>query len=535
MSEQFLLKELCRHKIGTFADLLCRNAILHADRDAFLWGTDRITFGEFNQRVNSLTHSLYSMGVAKGEVLGLLSWNCPQYFDVVGSAMKGGFIASLYNPRLQPEELKYLINYSEATTLFIGPEQVEMLGELKKSCPMVRNFVSLSCPCPGTIEHHELLSGDRSEPDSRIGEDDPFLLFYTSGTTGVPRGALYTHRRKMEDARRFVMGLTAEPGNRQVLCLPLFHVAAMSYSLGFFYAAATTVIMSQRNFEPGATLQMIQEVKATDIHLVPTHLVAILALPDVKEYDLSSMKRIWYAASPIPLPLLKRAMEVFGPVFIQAYGQTESGPLVTYLSRADHRVLDKPPEQQRLLSSIGQPCAGVHVRIVNDKNEDVRAGEIGEIVVDSKSLMTQYWRKPDETREAVVDGWLHTGDLGYYDEKAFIYLVDRKKEMIITGGENVYPREVEEVLYGHPAVEEVSVIGVEDPYWVERVHAIVVLKKDGKASQEELIAFCKERMARYKAPKSVELVESLPKNPQGKINRRVLKEMYGGTRGSRGE
>jgi acyl-CoA synthetase (AMP-forming)/AMP-acid ligase II len=228
----------------------------------------------------------------------------------------------------------------------------------------------------------------------------------------------------------------------------------------------------------------------------------------------------------MPLELLKRAMEIFGPVFIQAYGQTESGPLVTYLSKADHQVLDKPPQEQRVLGSIGQPCTGIHVRIVDKNHNDVKEGEIGEIIVESKSLMAQYWQKPEETKEAIVDGWLYTGDLGYYDSKAYIYLVDRKKDMVITGGENVYPREIEEVLYGHPAVQELAVIGVEDPYWVERVHAVVVLKKREQATEKELIHFCKQHLAHYKAPKSVEFVESLPKNPQGKINKRLLKEVY---------
>jgi acyl-CoA synthetase (AMP-forming)/AMP-acid ligase II len=455
-----------------------------------------------------------------------LSWNCPEYFDVVGAAMKGGFILSPYNPRLKVEELQYLIDYSDAKILFVGPEQLEMVHELKKLCPKVKTFISLVGSAPGAIPHSDLLGADSTEPDTSVKEDDPFAIFYTSGTTGVPRGALYTHRRKMEDSRNFAMGLTAEVGNRQVLCLPLFHVAAMSYSLGFFYAGGLTVIMSQRAFDPAATLQAIQDEKATDIHLVPTHLVSILALPNVREYDLTSLKRIWYAASPMPVELLKRAMEIFGPVFIQAYGQTESGPLVTYLSKADHDVLDKPPQEQRVLASIGQPCAGIHVRIVDKDNHDVKPGEIGEIIVESKSLMVQYWQKPEETKQAMVDGWLYTGDLGYYDNKAYIYLVDRKKEMVITGGENVYPREIEEVLYGHPAVEELAVIGVDDPYWVEKVHAVVVLKKGKQATEKELIGFCKQRLAHYKAPKSVEFVESLPKNPQGKINKRFLKELY---------
>jgi acyl-CoA synthetase (AMP-forming)/AMP-acid ligase II len=211
---------------------------------------------------------------------------------------------------------------------------------------------------------------------------------------------------------------------------------------------------------------------------------------------------------------------------MQGYGQTESGPDVTVLSRANHRYSEGSTEGQNALASCGQPCIGVHVRIVDEAGRDVEVGKIGEIIVESKRNMTGYWRKPDETRETIRDGWLYTGDLGYYDERGFIYIADRKKDMIITGGENVYPIEVENVLYRHPAVNEVAVIGIPDPYWVERVHALVVLKKNAQATEEDIISFCRECIAHYKAPRTVEFVESLPKNPQGKILKREIRAKY---------
>jgi acyl-CoA synthetase (AMP-forming)/AMP-acid ligase II len=271
---------------------------------------------------------------------------------------------------------------------------------------------------------------------------------------------------------------------------------------------------------------MIQDEKATDIHIVPTNLVKMLALPNVKKYDLSSLKRIWYAGSPMPVEVLKKGMDVLGPVFIQAYGQTESGPLVCTLTKRSHNVLDKPPKEQRVLASCGQPCPGIHMRIVDEEDQDVKMGDLGEIVIRSRSLMTEYWNDPGETQNTLIGGWLHTGDIGYYDELGNIYLVDRKKDMIVTGGENVYPREVEEVLYRHPAISEVAVIGLEDPYWVERVHAVIVLKRGMTAGDQEIIDFCKEHLARYKAPKSVDFVDELPKNPQGKILKRSIRNAY---------
>jgi acyl-CoA synthetase (AMP-forming)/AMP-acid ligase II len=284
--------------------------------------------------------------------------------------------------------------------------------------------------------------------------------------------------------------------------------------------------MPRPSFDPAEALQAIAEEQITDIHIVPTQLISLLHFPDVERYDLHSLKRIWYAASPMPIEVLKHGLSLFGPIFMQGYGQTESGPDVTVLNQTSHRNAIGSTEAQGVLASCGQPCIQVHVRIVDDAGRDVEAGEIGEIIVQSKKVMTGYWRKPDETEETIRDGWLYTGDMGYYDEKGFIYIADRKKDMIISGGENVYPREVEEVLYRHPAVKETAVIGVPDPYWIERVHALVVLKGDAQAAEEDIISFCKEQIASYKAPKTVEFVESLPKNPQGKILKKEIRLKY---------
>ena len=527
MSEKLILKELCRYNIGTYADIIYRNALLYPDRQAFSYREERVTFNQFNARVNSLIHALWSLGVEKGDVLGILSWNCLEYADVYGAAMKGGFIASPFNPRLQADELEYLINYSEAKTLFVGPELWETVNELQSRIPHVKNYVSFEGAGPDMVPHGDLLRAHpKKEPDIKVAEEDPVVIFYTSGTTGVPRGALYTQGRKMEDTRIFVQELALDPTDKHVMIVPLFHVAGGSFLWAFFYAAACNLIMPQRSFDPAATLQAIQDEKVTAIHIVPTHLVAMFSFPDFEKYDLSSLKRMWYAGSPMPTEILRKGMEIFGPIFMQAYGQSESGPNVTFLPTRYHQVLDRPPEEQRVLGSIGQPCMGVHVRVVDEKNRDVKPGEVGEIVAQSKSIMVEYWRKPDETQDTLVDGWLHTGDMGYYDETGFIYLVDRKKDMIVSGGENIYPREVEEILYQHPAVQEAAVIGIPDPYWVEKVHAIIVLKEGKSANEKELIDFCRERLAHFKAPKSVEFTDSLPKNPQGKILKRELRKRY---------
>ena len=527
MSKRLMLRELSRYPIGTYADIIYRNALLHGDREAFIYGKERVTFSQYNERVNSLVQALKSLGLKKGDGIGILSWNCLECTDVTGAAMKGGFIVSPFNPRMSTGELDYLINYSEVKALFVGPELVETVEELRPRLINVDHYIALEQRTPGLAFHNDLLASfSTEEPDVNVQESDPFIIFYTSGTTGLPRGALYTHARKLAEAQNKALQIGMKPDNRHIMILPLFHIGGWSHFWAFFYVGARNVIMAQRSFDPRAALEAIRDEGATDIHIVPTHLVGFLCVPGVEGYDLRNLKRIWYAASPMPLELLKKGLSTFGEIFSQGYGQSESGPDIAILTKEAHQVLHKSPEEQKVLASCGQPCLGVQVRILDEDHEDVEPHGVGEIVVQSKALMAGYWKKPEETAKTIVDGWLHTGDMGYYDEKGFLYIVDRKKDMIITGGENVFPREVEEVLYRHPAVVEAAVIGVPDEKWVERVHAVITLNEGQTPSAEDIIHFCRKYLARFKAPRSVEFVEALPKNPQGKILKRELRDRY---------
>ena len=527
MSDKLILKEMCRYKRGTFADVIYRNALLYPDEEAFVCGRQRISFSGFNGRVNRLIRSLRRSGVRKGEVIGILSWNCLEYTDFYGAAMKGGFIASPFNPRLHPEELEYLINYSEAKTLFVGPELLETVERLRPRLSTVKDYIYLEGSTPGMVSYQELLGRDKSEePDVEVEKDDPLIILYTSGTTGLPRGAVYTHAQKLYNTRIKALEMGTKAGDRHLMVLPFFHIGGDSHVWPFFLTGGCNVILPNRSFDPVAVLQAIQDEKVTDMQIVPTQLAAILSHQDLDKYELKSMNRIYYAASPMPVELLRKGLDVLGSIFAQGYGQTESGPQIATLPKEAHEVLDKPAEEQKVLASAGQPSLGVHVRVVDKDDRDVGPGVVGEIIAQSDSIMKEYWKKPKETAEAIVDGWLHTGDLAYYDEKGFIYIVDRKKDMIVSGGENVYSREVEDVLYKHPAVGEAAVVGVPDPRWVERVHAVIALKAGATATEKEMIAFCKEHIASYKAPKSVEFVDSLPKNPQGKILKKEIRAKY---------
>ena len=375
------------------------------------------------------------------------------------------------------------------------------------------------------ITYQDLLnSNPENEPDITAEENDPISIIYTSGTTGVPRGALYTQSCLIDDARTFALNINVQMGDRHLQVTPQFHIAGNTWMRTFMYVGACTII--QKFFNPADTLKTIQQEKATHMNIVPTQLVAMLNVPDFGKYDLSSMKLMWYGASPMPLEVLKRGFKVFGNIFGEGYGQSESGPAITHMSKEDHEVLNKQGADQKHLMSAGKPDIGVQVRIVDESENDCEPGVIGEIIVKSKHIMVGYWKKPEDTKNTIVDGWLQTGDMGYYDENGYIYIADRKKDIIITGGENVFPREVEEVLYQHPAILEATVIGIPDPYWVEKVHAIIVLRKDEAITAEEVIEFCKKRIAGYKTPKSIEFVADLPKNASGKIVKKELRAKY---------
>ena len=526
MTTKYVLRELSRYSLGTFADIVYRNAILYPDSEAFVYGSERVSFKDFNERVNRLIHGLHSLGLQKGDVIGILSWNQLEYPEVFGAAMKGGFVLAHFNPRLHADELVHVINDSKPRVLFLGPELVETINGILKQLPKTEYFLSFG-GAEGHIEaYREMVEGQSSEdPDTNVNEDDYLTIFYTSGTTGMPRGAIYTHRQKMENTCGKALDIGVEFGDRHLVVLPMFHIGGDSHIWPFFLVGGCNVIMPV-SYAMSDALKIIAEEQITDVHIVPTQLVSLLNLPDIDQYDLRCLKRIWYAASPMPTEVLKRGLSVFGPIFMQGYGQTESGPDITVLGRENHLYSEESPEAQSVLASCGRPCIGVHVRIVDDDGRDVEAGEIGEIIVQSRRTMTGYYHRPEETREAIRDGWLYTGDLGYYDERGFIFIKDRRHYLIISGGENVYPAEVENVLYRHPAVREAAVIGVPDPYWIERVHAVVVLKEDAQATEEDIIDFCKEHIAKYKTPKTVEFVEDLPRNPQGKILKREIRSKY---------
>ncbi len=371
-----------------------------------------------------------------------------------------------------------------------------------------------------------LASASSTRPQATLTSDETICLMYTSGTTGAPKGVAISHRGILGNAHVSAnLVLRLRPDDVTLAAMPMFHAGGMWYHLHASYAAGCTSIL-MAGFDAPQVLQKLVSHRITNIHLVPTMISALLAEPDVDTADLAHLRLIFYAASSIPLTLLRRALQTFhGCDFIQSYGSTEAG-MITDLSAADHTQASSG-ERSMLLSSCGRPAPGNAVRIVDDAGAELPTGQIGEIMIKGQSMMSHYWNDPVATAKAVRDGWFCSGDLGFMDDGGYVYLVDRKNDMIVTGGENVYPSEVEEVLRSDQHIAMAAVYGVPDPVWVEKVVASVVLKPGHHRSREEIIAHARQHLAAYKCPKEVYFRDQLPLNAVGKVSKKELKLVSG--------
>lgn len=511
---------------SVFGDVLRLSAARLGHKPAFIWNERSVSFAEVNSRVNRLIGALAGLGLVRGDRVAILARNRAEYFEVYGVA-KGGFVAVPLNFRLSQRELLHPLEDSRPVALVVEPEFVPTIDSLRARLASVRHFIVFGEECNGWRGYESLLAAaSDAEPRAEIRPDDVLCLTYSSGTTGAPKAAMLTHRAALNNCRAAVeqlLGLTeADVG---LAVMPLFHVGGMWYHLfPSFASGGTTVIQSA--FDSRAVLTAIRVRGVTHVHLVPTMIAALLEDPQLQREELGGLRTIYYAASSIPIAMLTRAMEVFaGCGFVQSFGSTEAG-CVTALTPADHLSAVRDPGRQRLPLSCGRPFAGAQVQIRDGSGKPVPQGEIGDIAVRSDRIMAGYWNNASATAQTVVDGWLYTGDVGFLDEAGYLTIVDRKHDMIVTGGENVYPREVEDVLYEDPAIAEAAVFAIPDPRWVERVAAAVVLKPGQATTVEDIRARASRRLASYKCPKTVVFVESLPKNATGKILKRELRTQY---------
>jgi long-chain acyl-CoA synthetase len=510
-------------------DLLSRNARKFPGKTAVISEGVSFDYRTLNERVNRLAHALLRKGLKKGDHIGLLVHNGYQFIETYFAAAKTGGVFCPYNNHLKAGELSEIIKYSVPRFLFLDSDYAGLIESIRVEIPSVEHYICLQkSALPFLLEYEALVSeGDAEEPGIAVHEDDLISIFFTAGTTGKPKGAMRTHRHVVSNAICGVIELKTEYDEKSLISFPMYHISCEDNIGRHTFMPNTIVIKKEGAFNPDEILQLLEREQITRCQLVPTMLHALLQSPNIDKHDLSSLRLILYAGAPMPVELLKRALARFSCGFAQLYGQTESGPLTTILKPEDH-ILEGREEQVARLASAGRPVINYEIRIVDDQGRDQPAGEVGEIIGRSEAMMKGYWSLPKETEEKLRDGWLRTGDLGRFDEAGYVYVVERKNDMIISGGVNIYPREIEEVLYQHPAVLEASVIGIPDEYWGESAKAVVVLKEGMGASGEEIIRFCGERLAGFKKPKSVDFWKELPKSPQGKILKKTIREEYRG-------
>jgi len=480
-----------------------------------------VTYGEMEDRVNRLANALSGLGLEKGGRVTILAENTYKYMEVYFGAAKAGMSITPLNFRLSDAELTYIVNDSEATVFFAGNGLEERSIGLRNSLKNIRHWISLDKKSDGCLFYEELLEGaSNADPTAEVDENDMAILMYTGGTTGLPKGVMLSHRNIMTAMYGMIIGFSFSLKDTTCFILPLFHISLWPV-LSLLMVGGRAVIL--RRPDIGEMLRAIQDEKCTHIVLVPTLLTWIVDDPRSNEFDLSSLRLITYAGSPMPLEVLKKCVQRFGNIFTQGYGLTEAAPLVSILFKEDH-FLEGP--KTKLLASVGKVGLPVKARIVDENDTPLKPGEIGEIAICGKNMMMGYWKNSELTAATLRGGWLHTGDMGTMDEDGYIYLMDRKADMIITGGENVYPKEVEDAVYSHPAIKECAVVAAPDDRWGERVQAVVVLREGQTVTEEELIRHCKGKLAGYKCPKKVEFWKELPKTPVGKIVRREIKQQF---------
>ncbi|MDF2681805.1 MAG: O-succinylbenzoate-CoA ligase [Brevibacillus sp.] len=498
--------------IGAWLPKLCEK---DGEKLAVVYKNRRLTYHEFNSRINRLAHAFVELGVSRGDrVVGILP-NGNEILEAMFACAKLGAVFVPINFRLSPEEVAYILIDADAR-LFLHHESYSHLYDTISHRVAVKQVIFVGEPLRSGEYRYEALMGNQAdhEPDVEVTEDEVHLMMYTSGTTGRPKGAMLTHANTQWNAIHALLAFSLLETDRSLAVAPLFHIGAMNiFTLPLLYRGGTVVIDDQ--FEPRRALATIEQEKITCVFMVPAMWLAVMHVPEFESYQLESLRLNLSGGAPTPLTVIE-FFQRKGIPFVEGFGLTETAPIVA--------IVDAP-NAVRKNGSVGRAVMHMDVRIADDHGKIVPLGDVGELVVRGPNVMKGYWNKPEESEAALKDGWFHTGDLARIDDEGFLYIVDRKKDMIITGGENVYPVEVEQVLYRHPLIREAAVIGVPDEQWGESVKAIVALKDDTHSlSIEDLRAFCEGKLARFKFPKYLELTSSLPRNATGKVLKTVLRQ-----------
>ena len=511
-------------QMPTLGDVARYHGRTRPDSLAFKFEGRETSFADFDRHTNQVANGLIAAGLKKGDRIAYVGKNSDWYFELFVGASKAGVVMVPIGWRLAVPEIAYVVEDAEARMLFVGPESLavgrEMEPRFKGGSTIIGMEGGEAWPSFETWRD----SQSAVDPDIAISDRDVAIQLYTSGTTGRPKGAMLSHGNLLRGRREATLQPMEwnqwVPEDVSLVAMPVAHIGGSGWGLVGLFNGATGVVA--REFDPFKVLDFIEHDRVSKLFLVPAALQIVVRQPRAREIDYSRLKYMLYGAAPIPLDLLREAMDVFGCGFVQQYGMTETCGTIVYLPPEDHDPAGTPR-----MRSAGLPMPGVEIKVVDEAGNEVPRGTVGEVATRSAANMTGYWKLPEATASTMAaDGWLRTGDAGYMDEDGYLFIHDRVKDMIITGGENVYPAEVESAVYGHPHVGEVAVIGVPDEKWGEAVKAVVAPKPGVTPDADDIIAFARSRIAHFKAPKSVDFIEALPRNAAGKILRRQLREPY---------
>jgi acyl-CoA synthetase (AMP-forming)/AMP-acid ligase II len=496
-----------------------RSLTVHAQRIphkvAIIYENETYTYEEVNKEVNKLANGFLSAGIRKGDKVAMMMMNSSAFFITYFAIMKVGAIAVPINFRLTSSEVTYVLKDSDSSICLFDEEYATLIEDASKSCPLLQLKITLGNE--SIMNHYtykSFISSNIEEPMIEVKDDDDCQILYTSGTTGKPKGVLFDHHRVFHVGIS-VMGMMKVNSEDVMLHVaPLFHCAQLNlFMLPATYVGATQVI--HKEFKPQKVLEDIQQYQITFFFGVPAMYNFLLQVPNASEYDISSVTRCTYGAAPMPVTLIEGSMKLFGHRnFYNLCGQTEAGQGGVVLFPKDHDTK---------LGTSGKAMLNTFIRVVNEEGKDIKVGEVGEFLINGETVMKEYYKKPDATAEVLRNGWLYTGDLATIDKEGFITLVDRKKDMIISGGENIYSTEVEQVLYAHPSILEVAVIGIPDEQWGESVLAYVVPKQGITLNYDDILEHSRKYLARYKLPKKLIEMEALPRNASGKVLKHILR------------
>ncbi len=510
--------------ITTLADMWERHAHFRPHREAVVFGETRHTFGTLVDRARRIGSALYQHGLRSQDRVAILAMNRAEWFDVYTACEMAGYIIAPINARLAAPEVAQVLADCQPRILIFEAAYTPLVDGLRHSANGIDIYAALDADPPAwAIRFESLLAGDPCGAPIRPQAEDLAHLLYTGGATGRPKGVARSHRASMvlANGNGIIAGLHS--GGTQLAVMPMFHIGAQGMAMSQHWVGGRVVLLPR--FDPVAVLDAIERERVTMTNLAPTLVHDLLAVPDISSRDLSSLETVCYAAAPMPVSVLKRGLSLLGPIFVNVYGSTEVGSNL-FLPKDSHPRHEDDP-RVGLLGSVGHPTPFVETRILDDRGIECPPGALGELHIRTRQAMSFYWNNAPATVEALRDGWYSSGDMARMDRYGHIFLVDRKKDMIISGGENVYASEVEETLREHPDVAEASVIGRPDEKWGEVVAAIIVLKEGATVDADNLAAFCGARIAGYKKPRHFRFVETLPRLASGKIDKMALRAQTG--------